>query len=426
MQDRLLDRWLDRVLRPGRLVGLDAARALALVGMMATHLLALADDQGRPTWVSEVFSGRSSALFALLAGVSLGLMTGRAVPVRGRERLARSAGLLVRALLVVVLGLALGGEDSGIAVILVHYGVLFCLGLLFVGLGVRGLALAAAVVALAGPVAGRLLRPELPPRGFESPSFESLDAPAQLVSEVLVTGYYPVLSWLTYLLAGMALGRLDLGAVRDRTLAATGALAAVAAAAAVLVSDRLLRSAWVLEAIAPELVPDRSRATLDAASEQVHAAIDLGLYGQTPEGPWQWLLVVAPHSTTPFDLVHTTGTALAVVCALLLVQRWLPRAGRAALAVVAGAGAATLSAYTLHVLMRSPRLPPEAVEGFDGVMDLHLAAVLVPGALLAAAGLRGPLEAVVAHTSRAVERPVALLLGRGGPDTSSTPPADAA
>ncbi len=94
-----------------RLVGLDVARFLALLGMMATHLLATRDEAGDPTWVAEVFSGRASALFALLAGVSLALMTGGSRPVRGEERVARSAGLLVRALAVGVVGLLLGGID---------------------------------------------------------------------------------------------------------------------------------------------------------------------------------------------------------------------------------------------------------------------------------------------------------------------------
>lgn len=84
----------------GRLVGLDAARFLALLGMMATHLLATRSDSGDPTWVAEVLSGRASALFALLAGVSLSLMTGGPRPLRGEARVARSAGLLVRALAV--------------------------------------------------------------------------------------------------------------------------------------------------------------------------------------------------------------------------------------------------------------------------------------------------------------------------------------
>ena len=94
--------------RPGRLVGLDVARCLALVGMIATHtLMPPFPGEDRPVW-HWLASGRASALFAVLAGVSLALMSGGPRPVRGRERLATTTGLAVRALLIAALGLRAG------------------------------------------------------------------------------------------------------------------------------------------------------------------------------------------------------------------------------------------------------------------------------------------------------------------------------
>ncbi len=100
--------------RGSRLVGVDVARCLALLGMMATHVLA--GDRSR-TARSPPRSGSPAAArrrcSPLLAGVSLALMTGGREPVRGQERLARSAGLAVRALLIAFLGLMLGEIGSG-------------------------------------------------------------------------------------------------------------------------------------------------------------------------------------------------------------------------------------------------------------------------------------------------------------------------
>ena len=69
--------------------------------MVATHVL---DERGRrrrpdPTaqWLA---GGRASALFAVLAGVSLALMSGGTTPVAGRPLDAAAAGLAVRALLI--------------------------------------------------------------------------------------------------------------------------------------------------------------------------------------------------------------------------------------------------------------------------------------------------------------------------------------
>lgn len=387
-----------------RLVGLDLARWCALLGMMATHLLLTRDEEtGDPTWVAEVLSGRASALFAVLAGVSLALMTGGPRPLRGADRVARSAGLVVRALAVGVVGLLLGEVDSGLAVILVNYALLFLLGLLVVGWSARWLAVLAVALALVAPVLLWWIRPELPPRGFESPSLASLGAPGHLLSELVVTGYYPVLVWSAYVVAGMALGRLDLRAVPSRVLAVVGLVAAAVAVAAELVSDHLLARPGMVRIL------DRDQWRLadrddERALDALRHVIDAGMYGQTPvDGAWQWLLVSAPHSSTPPDLLRTGGSAVALVVACLLLLRALgPRATRA-VGVLAGAGAATLSLYTLHVLMTSDLLPP-AEDGRGTAVQVGV--VVGMGALLAVPRWRGPLEALVALLARATERAV--------------------
>src|SRR5690349_16459553 len=98
-----------------RIVGLDVARCLALLGMVATHVFDERGPDGGLTTGQWLAGGRASALFAVLAGVTLALMTGGRTPVVGRERLAATAAIAVRALLVAVLGMALALADSGIA-----------------------------------------------------------------------------------------------------------------------------------------------------------------------------------------------------------------------------------------------------------------------------------------------------------------------
>src|SRR5690625_7854663 len=54
---------------PGRITGLDTARAVAILGMIATHVFPLmqADPSGAltPTWVGASLTGVSSALFVV-------------------------------------------------------------------------------------------------------------------------------------------------------------------------------------------------------------------------------------------------------------------------------------------------------------------------------------------------------------------------
>ena len=72
-----------------RLVGLDIARCLALLGMVATHVLDERTATGDLTLAQGLAGGRASALFAVLAGVSLAMMT--RAPLHGRALVLRTA-----------------------------------------------------------------------------------------------------------------------------------------------------------------------------------------------------------------------------------------------------------------------------------------------------------------------------------------------
>jgi len=335
--------------------------------MIATHTLSPPfPGEDRPLW-HWLASGRSAALFAVLAGVSLALMSGGPRPSTGRQRTAITAGLVVRALLIAALGLALGELNSGLAVILTYYGVLFLLGLPFLGLGARALfGLAAAWLVLA-PVAAHLLAPQLPPRGYDVPTFASLAEPGPLLAELMVTGYYPMLPWLAYLLVGMGVGRL---ALRRRGT-----------------DLRLLFSGLGLAVAAQALAE-----TLPPAENAADYAGSL-----SPGSDWETMLVADPHTATPLDLATTIGSALAVIGFCLLVTRWLPRPGERVLAVVFGAGTMTLSLYSLHVLLHTPDWWPDdyGPEAFR----LHTAVVLVIGAAFVALRRSGPLEWLVRRAS---------------------------
>ena len=72
-----------------RLDGVDAARAVALVGMASVHILPVMTAAGTETLAGAVAAGRASALFAVLAGVGVALSTGgRTPPARGRPHAA--------------------------------------------------------------------------------------------------------------------------------------------------------------------------------------------------------------------------------------------------------------------------------------------------------------------------------------------------
>ncbi len=375
-----------RLLSPDRLLGVDVARGLALLGMMSVHIVpSTSGPFGDVTLAYQVASGRSSALFAVLAGVSLALVTGAERPRSGQRLRAARRSVALRGGVIALIGLTLGALPSGVAVILVNYGLLFAVATLFLGLGARTLAVLGALWLVVSPVVAHGLRMLVDDGPGASPSWLDLFTPWDLVQRLALTGYYPVLQWTGYLLVGLAVGRLPLR--RTATAAWLAASGAVLAGLSKVVSGLLLPS-HLDDLVVPETSP--------IAGEPLEVALATGMFGTTPTTSWWWLAVSGPHSGTPFDLVHTTGTALLALglCLLLAaaVGRWL--------LPLAAAGSMTLSLYTLHVVVLAVTVGVSA--GWDPVTEwaVHGVVALLLASLWALTGARGPLEHVTAEVAR--------------------------
>lgn len=385
-----------RLLGPRRLLGVDVARGFALIGMMSVHIISALDADGGVSWAYRISSGRASALFAVLAGLSLVLAT--RAPAGERLEPGARRGVLARSALLAGVGLFLGTLGSGVAVILVHYAVLFAIGTLFMGLGARALMVTGAAWLLLTPVAGHLLRPILPPGPGASPSLVSLAQPVELVTTVMVTGYYPVLQWTGYLLVGMALGRLPLRRTATGIWLLTGGT--LLAGGTKLLSALLLGPAGGFERLT---VPPSSV----LAGRDLATVLQTGTYGTTPSTSWWWLAVSAPHSGAPLDLLHTTGTALAVIGGCLLLAAALHGRWRWLVLPVAAAGSMTLTLYTLHVAalaaVRSADANPE-VSSPTVFWAVNAIFALVLASAWQFTGRRGPLEAVAADMSAAARQ----------------------
>jgi uncharacterized membrane protein len=362
-----------------RLAGVDVARGLALLGMAAVHIFPeqSADGSLHPAYV--VAAGRASALFAVLAGVGLALLSRSS---RGGSLGRVRVAVAVRAVLLLALGLALGSVDSPPLVILQYYALLFLVAVPLLGLPVRVLAAAAVVWAVVSPLISFWLRSTVvDPFPIAEPGGTGL--PVQLA----VSGVYPVLTWTTYLLAGLAAGGL---ALRRRSVGVGLLLGGtVLAVGARLLSAALLSAAGGAAELA--------RQTPELGREGVDRALSGGMYGVTPTTDLRWLLVGSPHTGTTLDLVGTTGSALAVLgLCLLLTAR-----GAGALLPLACVGSMTLTLYTLHVLaLRTdgPLLMDDRTE----LWLLHVAVALVLATFWRTVVGRGPLEAATTWVSSRV------------------------
>jgi uncharacterized membrane protein YeiB len=347
----------------GRIGGLDLARGLAVLGMFGAHLDIGTELTSDPSSWAAVVDGRSSILFATLAGVSIALLSGRTTPAAGVDLVRARLRIAVRAAWVFAIGAVLEWLDTFVAIILGVYAVLFMLALPFLRWSPRRLLVAAGVVAVAGPPLVVLLGQIL----------SAADAESHYVAELLVTGRYPAMLWLGFVLVGLAVGRTDLAAAGVRArLAGAGAAAAVLGYAGGWASTRAVAHGE------PSTGPARAFAS--------------------PVGEWDaaWLAGAEPHSGTTFELVGSSGFAVLVIAGCLVAADRLPLLTAPLRAV----GALALSVYTAQivVLWALVRSDPARPQGTGLWLVFVVSALAVAGTWWWVLG-RGPLERLLTWTS---------------------------
>ncbi|MGC7099012.1 DUF418 domain-containing protein [Amycolatopsis lurida] len=339
----------DRTLLPGRralrLTGVDVARGVAVLGMYAVHV-GPHPAHGGLNLAFLPFEGRSAALFAVLAGVSIALMSGGEVPKTGRPWAQVVLRLLTRAPLLIALGLFLTNLHTGYLIILAYYGACFVLAIPFLRLGIPALIAGAAFCATVMPFLSFAIRSHVAPRDLvlwipdatiETFSTASFD---YILQVLLLTGTFPAVSLMAYIFAGMAIGRMNLRSeLVCRRLVAGGAItAAVAYTTSWLATDVL----GGREEIYRSLIPAAGAAGMSPAEfyeQNVNQS-----FGTPPTTTLAWEFVANGHSYTPFDLVGCIGISAAAIGGCMLLAR---RHGRL-LRPIADLGSIALTAYAGH------------------------------------------------------------------------------
>ena len=362
-----------------RVIGVDVARGLALLGMIAVHIFDTLHRDDTPSKTQQVMAGHALATFVLLAGVSLTFITKRS---RTGSLLPDAAALATRALIITLIGLALNSAlDPDIEVILPYYGLMFLLAIpllrrsspVLIGISI-GLVLLAPLVVLAS------FNTNLP---NDEPTLAALIHPVELFSPLLATGSYPIVAYMAFICVGMVIGRLDLSNRRVAVRLSVGG--AVLAAGSWLLSTIILFQFGGLRHL-------RAAAPLKVSPQDAHNII---LWDPDTVSSWWWLVERAPYATTPFRMVHDLGIAMAWLGLSLLITR--SRLARRALGPLAAAGAMTLTLYTAHVIVleASSFLEDHPIQLFFVLAYIALSFA----ALWRHGGRRGPLEAAVTWAS---------------------------
>lgn len=298
MNGRLRTNWR-RLDGPARIAGVDLARGLAIIGMFAAHLLDTGDGFAwtDPSSWTALVDGRSSILFAMLAGVSIGLVTGGRTPSARPQMSVARGRIAIRAAVLLVLGIVLILTGVPVFVILPAYAILFLIALPFTGLPARTILWVAAVLALIMPFVQPLL--DQSPIWY-TPFGPELDA--------FIGWHYPFTVWIVFVLAGLGLARAGIvrTSIQVRMLVAGAALAALGYGSALLLtagSDPYWRTVWSSE----------------------------------------------PHSAGLFEVLGSGGFVIATLAVCLLLSR--VSVLKAITLPLRAAGAMPLTAYTAQIIV---------------------------------------------------------------------------
>ncbi|MFE7767311.1 DUF418 domain-containing protein [Streptomyces sp. NPDC057438] len=337
----------------GRLVGVDLARALAVFGMYVVHIgPPLSATSGVASWIRYISDGHSSVLFATLAGFSLMLIAGRREPKTGLAGRQAKARIAIRAVVLLVLGTVMAMEYGGV-IILGFYGVYFLLALPLVRLSAKTLAIIAAAFALVTPQLAFALNSLLTPSVQQTiNAYDPLTRLGEVgVLDLLLTGFYPALTWMSFVIAGMALGRLDLssGTVQKRLAAFGAALTAAAYGMSLLLAGPGALRSLAEGGSSAGGSGSASLGSMPSSGGSGSMPLDGGSF---PEMPASSLLAAGPHSGTTFDIIGSVGVAILVIVGATVLMDRLPRLRRLATPVIA-VGTMSLTAYVGHFVAQS-------------------------------------------------------------------------
>jgi hypothetical protein len=317
-----------------RVVALDIARGIAVLGMLGAHAV------GALSPVSDaVLVGRPSMLFFFLAGVTVGLTAVRRRLDDDATAARRRSRLMFRACTVFALGIALLGV--GFQSVLPVHGVL--LALLVVVLRVRSQALLVAATVLA------LVVPQIQVLSDGGTFGGALDD-FPVIGRGALAVVLPAAGYAACSLAGLVIGRRMLtGRLR------VGALAGIGAALTVV-------------------------------------GFGVGAVLRTVLGPSEFLSAQG-HSGTTVELVGSIGASMLVLAACLA----LPGGALRALRPVAAVGTLALTMYLLHFVLVIVALSFCVGPIAQWIAFAAIAAVMMAlSVLILRRYRRGPLEWVVA------------------------------
>lgn len=208
-----------------RIVGLDLARAIAIFGMViVNYKIAMSSHTGSEflIWFSGLFEGRASALFVILAGIGIALLTQKAIESGLQQRMTQARlSLVKRGLLLIVIGLLY--TPIWEADILHFYGFYFLIAAIILTQSNAQLLLTCGLIVFTFPVLMLFFDYE---QGWNwsTLTYQDLWTLEGMFRHIIYNGFHPVFPWSAFLVFGIWLGRQNLSDRQLRKKLLLGAL----------------------------------------------------------------------------------------------------------------------------------------------------------------------------------------------------------
>lgn len=298
--------------RSKRLLALDAARGLAVVGMFVQHF---ALNQ-----TNSFVSGNTMILFILCSGISYSIMS-KSMVEQGLEPTTFRSRILVRSVFIDFAGYMILLLNGPFGMVLPAYAMLFVLSLALVHYSVRALTILSGVLFLVSPPLMLI--------GL------SLFANNALLGDI-AGGPLSALAWAPVFIAGMAIGKMDLYKFGTAIkFIVTGLLIIVPSKLIALFLLPGLRQNcenWLVQ------LPSYANPQVDP-----YAVWPLN----TQPVQWQMLFLDAPQSGAAFELLIGLGGSLILFGLLLLIEKKF----NIALRPFIGAGRVALTLYVAQFVL---------------------------------------------------------------------------
>ena len=193
-----------------RIIGIDVARALAVIGMIIVNFKIVLGANGL-NWVKSftgIFDGKAAATFVVLAGVGLALMTNSAIKNNDKSKLKIVRNRIIkRALFLFIIGISY--ITIWPADILHFYGIYMLIVILFLTSEERTIIISAISLIIIFPILLSFWNYEIG-WNFETLEYQDFWTINGFIRNLFFNGFHPVIPWTSFMLFGYWFGKQDL------------------------------------------------------------------------------------------------------------------------------------------------------------------------------------------------------------------------